>query len=100
MHPTTMSDTDKYRSKGCLDIGSIKRRRNEIVLNPLESALAIIIPNCMLALPQKMEDRLAYVYQSGNETTDLSLSPQSRHVKYGSDLFEINLYTKLTDDVS
>ena len=41
------------------------------LLNLLKSVLAIIIPNCRLVLSQKTENRLAYVCQSSNETTDI-----------------------------
>ena len=40
------------------------------LLNLLKSVLAIIIPNRRLVFSQNTEDRLAYVCQSSNETTD------------------------------
>ena len=45
--------------------------RKEILLNLLTSTLEINIPDCRIVLPRKMEDRLAYVSQFSNETTDI-----------------------------
>ena len=65
--------------------------------------------NSGLTLPQESKNGLVDICQFGDESTDvlkstketsdLSLNPQSRHVKYGYDLFRINLYTMLADDM-
>ena len=72
MHPKAMSETDKYKSRGRPGVGGTKTRgESKKFLNLLKSMLAIIIPNRRLVLPQKTKDRLAYVCQSSNETTDI-----------------------------
>ena len=105
-----MFETDKYRSKGRPGVGGTRTRGDKkyslILLNTLE----LIILNSRLNLPQELENWFTNIYQSGDESTDvlkstqetsdLFLNSQCRHVKDGSDLIWICFYASLTDHVS
>ena len=81
-----------------------------MLLNPLECVLTLIIPNSRLTLPQESKNGLVDICQFGDESTDvlksteetsdLSLNPQSRHVKDSSNLVWTCLYVSFTNHVS
>ena len=107
-----MFETDKYRSKGHLGIRGTKtgrERRHSLIFSKArwQSSFQIIgwfflrrrkIGSHMsISLAMKL---LIYYNLSALKAFDFSLSPWGRHVKYGYDLFRINLYTLLTNNVS
>ena len=112
MHPKAMYEIDKYRSKGCLGIVGTKtggEKRHSLIFSKARWQSSFqtvgwfflrrrkIGSHMFVSLAMK---RLIYYNMPRKPLISLSLSPWGRHVKYGSDLFRINLYTPLTNNVS
>ena len=110
MHPKAMSETDKYRSKGHLGIGGTKtgeEMRHSLIFSKARWQSSFQTVGWFFLKRRKIGSYMSVslamkqlIYCNLPRKPDFSPSPRGRHVKYGYDLFNINLYTPLTNNVS
>ena len=109
MHPKAMSKTNKYRSRGLPYVGGTKtggERRYSLIFSKAHWQSSFQTVGWFFLRRRKIGSHMSVslimkwlIYCSLPRKPLISLSPQGRHVKYGSDLFKINLFTPLTNNV-
>ena len=105
MHPKAMSKADKYRSKGHHSIGGTKigeERRHSLIFSKSSWQSLFQTGGWFFLRRRKIGSHMSIslamkrlIYRNLLRKPLISLL-----VKYGSDLFRINLYTPLTNNVS
>ena len=110
MHPKAMFETDKYRSRGCPGVGGTKtggERRHSLIFSKARWQSSFQIVSWFFLRRRKIGSHMfvnlamkRLIYCSFPRKPLISLSILGAGLSSMTDIFRINLYTTLIDDVS